>query len=311
MFVDRFIRFLPKNKFKKALEYFNRGEYRKACREFEAYLSRESETHSMQDNEMNRMYAVEAYIEYAKELTTKEKYQEAAQQLEKAIELQPAYADVQYNLGTLYTKIGKNVEARDRFKNALEINPNYFRARIMLAMSYHADRNFQRTLEELDTCLSAAPTFYVDQVKNLIGLVRNDSPIEERLTIFNQLLEEAPSSSQVSKQIALEAIRNGDCDFAISELKKSLSMNPDYPDLHNLIGIAYANKGLIDDAILEFEKALKIHPDYLKARLNLALTLYEKKSNDEAMKHLMMVLKLDPNNELAQNLLRELQPAMT
>jgi len=114
------------------------------------------------------------------------------------------------------------VEARDRFKNALEINPNYFRARVMLAKSYHEDRNFQRTLEELDTCLSAAPTFYVDQVKNLIGLVRNDSPVEERLTIFNQLLEEKPSSAQVSKQIALEAIQNGDCDFALSELKKSL-----------------------------------------------------------------------------------------
>ncbi len=311
MFVERFIRFLPKNNFKKALEYFNKADYRKACREFEAYLSRDSQSQSVQNNEMIRMYMVEAYIEYAKELTPKEQYFEAAQQLEKAINLQPNYADVQYNLGTIYEKIGRNVEARDRFKKALEINPNFFRARIMLAMSYHNDRNFQRTLEELETCLSAVPTFYVEPVKNLIRLVRNDSPVQERQMIFSQLLEEKPSSSQVSKQIAFEAIRNGDCDFALSELKKSLSMNPDYPDLHNLMGIAYANKGLTDDAILEFEKALKIHPDYLKARLNLALTLYEKGANDESMKSLMRVLKLDPKNELAQNLLKELQPAMT
>ena len=30
---------LPRSKLKKALDYFNRGEYRKACREFEAFKS--------------------------------------------------------------------------------------------------------------------------------------------------------------------------------------------------------------------------------------------------------------------------------
>jgi len=59
---------------------------------------------------------------------------------------------------------------------------------------------------------------------------------------------------------------------------------------------------------MEFETALKIHPEYLKARLNLALALYEKGLRDESMTNLEMVLELDPENELAVNLLRELQP---
>jgi Tfp pilus assembly protein PilF len=138
--------------------------------------------------------------------------------------------------------------------------------------------------------------------------VGSESSVEERDKIFHSLLAERPSSSQVSKEIALEAIQNGDHELATRELKKSLSMNPNYPDLHNLLGIAYANMGLIDDALLEFETAIKIHPDYLKARLNVALTLYEKGSRDEAMIHLEKVLQLDPENELAQNLLKELQP---
>ena len=94
----------------------------------------------------------------------------------------------------------------------------------------------------------------------------------------------------------------------MAELKKSISADPNFPDLHNLLGIAYANMGLIDDALLEFETALKIHPEYLKALLNMALTLYEKSSHDEAMIYLERVLKIDPENELAQNLFKELQP---
>ena len=308
MFVNRFVRLLPKSRLKKALAFFNKGEYRKACKEFEYFQPEVASGVAGQDNEMVRMYMVESYIEYAKILSSDGKYRDAAQQLEKALELQPGYADVQYSLGWLYSKLDRSDEARERFEAALEINPKYFRARVMMAKSYMEEGRKEETLDHLDKCLSSSPTFFMDQVKELIDLVKTDSSADEREKIFHSLLAERPSSSQVAKQIALEAIQNGDHEMATRELKRSLSMNPNYPDLHNLLGIAYANMGLVDDALLEFETALKIHPDYLKARLNMALTLYEKGSRDESMIHLEKVLKLDPDNELAQNLLRELQP---
>ena len=308
MFVNRFVRLLPKSRLKKALALFNKGDYRKACKEFEYFQPEIAAGIPGQDHEMVRMYMVESYIEYAKILSSDGQYGEASLQLEKAIELQPGYADVQYSLGSLYEKLGRTREARERFERALEINPKYFRARVMLAKSYLGEQNVEETLAELDHCLSAAPTFFMDQVKELIELLKTGSSAEEMDRIFNSLLAERPSSSQVAKQIALEAIQNGDHELATRELRRSLSMNPNYPDLHNLLGIAYANMGLIDDALLEFETALKIHPDYLKARLNMALTLYEKGTLEEALQHLEQVLRLDPDNELAQNLLKELQP---
>ena len=310
MFVNRFVRLLPKSRLKKALAFFNKGDYRKACKEFEYFQPEVAMGIAGQDHEMVRMYMVESYIEYSKILSSESKYREAANQLEKAIELQPGYADVQYSLGWLYEKMGRTDDAREHFGNALHINPKYLRARVMLAKSFLDEGRNKETLDQLDLCLSASPTFFMDQVKELIELVKSESAADERDKIFHSLLAERPSSSQVAKQIALEAIQNGDHELATRELKRSLSMNPNYPDLHNLLGIAYANMGLIDDALLEFETALKIHPDYLKARLNMALTLYEKGSQEEAMLHLEKVLKLDHDNELAQNLLKELQPVM-
>ena len=310
MFVNRFVRLLPKSRLKKALAFFNKGDYRKACKEFEYFQPEVASGVAGQDHEMVRMYMVESYVEYAKILTVEGKYREAVTQLEKAIDLQPGYADVQYSLGWLYEKLARTDDAREHFETALDINPKYFRARIMLAKSYIDEGRKEESIAQLDLCLSASPTFFMDQVKELIEIVKSESPSDEREKIFHGLLAERPSSSQVAKQIALEAIQNGDHELATRELKRSLSMNPNYPDLHNLLGIAYANMGLIDDALLEFETALKIHPDYLKARLNMALTLYEKGTQEEAMLHLEKVLKLDPDNELAQNLLKELQPVM-
>ncbi len=310
MFIERVFRFLPKSNLKKALGYFNKGDYKRASGEFELYISRGIDGKSKHDQAMIRMYMVESYIMYAKKLFKEDNFEESARQLEKAIELEPRFADILFSLGHLYDKLLRNDESRDYLQRALAINPNYFKARILLARIYHVDGRYQRAMEELETSLSCSPTFYIEQVKTLMEQIRMGSSYDEREGIFLKLLEEKPSSSQVCKQIALEAIQRGEHDVAIAELKKSLSMNPNYPDLHNMLGIAYANKGMMDDAIIEFEKSLKIHPDYIKARLNIALTLYEKGDCEGSSRHCTKVLDLDPNNVLAQNLLRELQPVL-
>ena len=289
MFIDRFVGLLPKNTLKKALAHFNRGDYRRACAEFEAYAAKRSVDQNGQEQEMVRMYMVEAYIGYAKELATAHKYPEAAEQLEKAITVEPGYADVHYSLACLYDEMGKIERVEEKLRTAIGINPNFFKARVMLAKNHSMTGCNEKAVEELSDFLQVAPAFYIEQVKELIRLLRKDSDPEKRESIFHHILEERPSSSQVSKQ---------------------LSMNHDYPDLHNLLGIAYANKGMTDDAVIEFETALKIHPKYLKAHLNIALTLYEKGANEKAMNHLEKVLTLDPENELARNLLNELQPVV-
>ena len=254
------------------------------------------------------MYMAESYIGYAKELKASGRYVEAAEQLEKATDIQPKYADVQYSLAGLYETLGKVDAAVNRLQLALEINPSFFKARVMLARHHTRRAQSEEAREHLSELLHSAPTFCVEQVRELNQLIRTDSEPERQESIFHGLLEEKPTSSQVSKQVSLEAIQNGDYDFAIAELRKAVSMHSDYPDLHNLLGIAYANKGMTDDAVMEFKTALKIHPDYLKAHLNIALTLYEKGAGDEAMHHIERVLKLDPENELARNLRNELQP---
>ena len=64
---------------------------------------------------------------------------------------------------------------------------------------------------------------------------------------------------------------------------------------------------MVDDSIEEFEIALKINPYYSKARLNLALVLYENGRYPEARNNIDAVLKVQPENQLANNLLKELE----
>ena len=307
MFSERVVKLLPGGRVKKALKFFNKGNYRRACDEFEAVLK--SASGDANSSEMAKMYLVESLVEYAKQLASDGKYKLASEKLEKAVSYEPGYADVHYFLATIYEHLGEKEKAVSSFGKALDINPNFFRARIFLARCYFKSGENMRAVDELNVALKVAPNFFVDDVRELIVLVRNNEKKASE-EIFLKLIEEMPSSAQVAKEIAIEALQNGDVDSAIAELKKTLSMNPDYPDLHNLLGIALSNKGMIDDAILEFKTALKIHPDYLKARLNLALSYYEKGAIEETVENLKLVLKLDPGNELAINLMDEVESAL-
>ena len=162
-------------------------------------------------------------------------------------------------------------------------------------------------VQELGATKHCCPNFYRESLDNLVQALRSHGSDEEIDSSYREIIEERPSSAQISRELAIEAIQNGDCGEAIRELKKAIALKPDYPDLHNFLGIAYGNTGMVDDAVHEFEIALKINPYYLKARLNLALLYYENNRFGEAQAQLDEVLAVQPNNQLANNLLNELR----
>jgi Flp pilus assembly protein TadD len=107
-------------------------------------------------------------------------------------------------------------------------------------------------------------------------------------------------------EVARGALRSGDNTLAIRELKKLLALHPNFPDLHNLLGIAYDNEEMTDDAIEEFEQALRLKRDYLDARLNLGLALFERGRDAEAEAHLRRVEAQQPGHQLAHSVLSQI-----
>jgi tetratricopeptide (TPR) repeat protein len=192
------------------------------------------------------------------------------------------------------------------FRNSLEINNKFFRSRVYVSMISQQMGDRETAVREALDAKQSCPNFYRENLDALVLALRAGSD-DEIARLYSELIEERPSSAQISKELAVEAIQEGNTEEAIRELKKAIALKPDYPDLHNFLGIAYGNNGMVDDAVHEFEISLKINPYYLKARLNLALLYYENSRYDEAQAQLDLVLKVQPDNQLANNLLHELR----
>jgi Flp pilus assembly protein TadD len=306
MFLKRLFNFIPKSEFSKALGLFNSGQHRKALRKFEE-LREMSERHADVDKSTLDLYTCEAHVALAKEYAAMGNLDDAIKEMRCAVDIKPMFADLHYLLGRYCGEKRRLDEAEKSFRASLDVNNKFFRARVHLAFVLYQQGQVGDAAAELTASKLSCPNFYRDSLDDLIHLLRASAPSDESDSIFHELLEERPSSAQISKELAIEAIQNGDNEEAIRELKKSIALKPDYPDLHNYLGIAYGNNGMVDDAVQEFEIALKINPHYLKARLNLALLYYENDRFAEAQAQLDEVLAIQPDNQLANNLLSELK----
>jgi tetratricopeptide (TPR) repeat protein len=71
---------------------------------------------------------------------------------------------------------------------------------------------------------------------------------------------------------------------------------PETSQIHNDLGIAYAERGLLDAAIAEFRRALDLDPDSAQTHWHLGAALAQRGAFDEAEAHLRTSVQRDPTN---------------
>jgi Tfp pilus assembly protein PilF len=305
MFLKRLFAFIPKDEFSKALSMFNSGDHRKALAKFEEMRNLATEAGEV-DRATLDLYTCEAHVALSQERLQAGDIAGALSEMEAAVAIKPQFADLHYKLGMIYANEQRWEESAGSFRASLDINNKFFRARVCLSMVLRAAGQSDAAIREASDARTSCPNFYRESLDNLVVALRTDDT-ESAERLYAEMVEERPSSAQISKELAIEAIQNGNSDEAVRELKKAIAIKPDYPDLHNYLGIAYGNQGMVDDAVHEFEIALKINPYYSKARLNLALVYYENNRFEEAQAQIDQVLSVQPDNQLANNLQQELK----
>jgi tetratricopeptide (TPR) repeat protein len=82
---------------------------------------------------------------------------EAVSELEKAVSLCPAFADLRTRLGVLYRDTGDLKRAREQFDTAVAANPRFLQARILLGVLHLSAGNNDQAIVEFDQVLELDP----------------------------------------------------------------------------------------------------------------------------------------------------------
>lgn len=301
MFLKKLFQLMPSDPFSRGLDHFNRGELAQAVECFSPLLDDPDEG----VRNKARLYCCEAHLQLGDRYSDADG-RRALGHYELARELQPDFADIHYKAGMLYLRAAERLEAEEAFRQALDINPRYFSAHLALCEVLLRDERVEEAEQELERLLENAPALFRDKISELLQACRSRA-LSGCVGLVSSIRELSPSRREVMRQSALDALHAGQPARAVEALQEVLRETDRYPDLHHLMGLAYAGMEQHDEAIAAFERALAIHPGYRKARINLALAFLELERFAEAREQLQWVLDREPNHPLALSAMQEIQ----
>jgi tetratricopeptide (TPR) repeat protein len=158
------------------------------------------------------------------------KYEAAAKQFMKVLDINPNDDVAHDNLGSALRGMGKTKEAIEEFEKAKSINP------------------------ENETTHNNLGTAFYDQGRFA------DAAVE-----FNEALRINPKNDFARINLGITYSDMGRTDDAIKELEKA----PNSTDAHTHLGNIYYKRGMMKEAKREFKQALKLDPKNDIARDNL------------------------------------------
>jgi tetratricopeptide (TPR) repeat protein len=246
-----------------------------------------------------------------------------------------SFNEAYYNAGLAYQRCKKNTEARGLFKQVLDKDPKFHRAKVQLALYAYSDSGEKDLDTAINTIREAA---VVDaQFKNVEALVdlgmlyiKRNNKVEDQdgktdllrakrfiqsamalddgyMPAFNQLailyLEMAKDAAGRDSKRKMGAsnskVRKVDTqalDLAAVVCSQAIRKNAKYAAIHNTAGMIQVELGNLNGAVQEFNSARTLDPAFYEAQMNYAAVNLTFRGFQQAEQAYRKAIDIRPND---------------
>ncbi|MBC8283407.1 MAG: tetratricopeptide repeat protein [Nitrospinae bacterium] len=221
-------------------------------------------------------------------------YDQAIEEFQQALKINPNYFFGLNNLGNIYGKQRKYEEAIPYFKKALDQKSDYSPAHYNIARAYHLIGKRQEAIEAYRKAIQYNP-YFEQAFYNLAYLAMELSSFDEAIENFNKFLKMQPNHSRAHFGLGNAMMMKGQLDLAMQEYRISGKLDPTFAlPYMNMANILMQTKN-IPAAIENYQKALQIKPDMAAIHLSLGMIYYQFMNDaPKALGYLKESLRLSP-----------------
>jgi tetratricopeptide (TPR) repeat protein len=186
----------------------------------------------------------------------------------------------------------KYQEAIEEYDKALEIDPNNINLCIEKGDSLYNLKKYDLAIEEYDKVLKINqndPGAHFQRGRVLSKLKKYKEAIEE----YNKVLELDPKDSHAHNNKGTSLDELGDIDGALKEYDKALAITPNLVSAHYNKGNIFLKTQKYQEAIEEYDQAIKTDPNYAAAHFNKSIALKKLGKNEESDQEFNIVANIN------------------
>jgi len=200
-----------------------------------------------------------------------------------------------------------NVQARQMFEKAITLDPSYAEAYVMLGATYHIEWTEQwsddpQSLERASALAQKAVALdnslpYAHVILSIVHLLKGQ--YEQAIAEAEWTITLAPNYANAYALVGAILNSVGRPEEAIGMAEKAMRLDPRYLFFHlPVLGQAYLLTGRYEEAVDVLKRAVTLNLNYLPIHTLLAVVYNELDREAEARAEAAAVLRLNPNYSL-------------
>ena len=184
-------------------------------------------------------------------------------------------------------------EAREHFDKAIELDPDFAQAYLYRSFDYTSDEDLKSHLKQavaLMDKVSEGERLLIKQAKAYYL----DNNLGERFELRKQLAQKFPRDKRMRNLLGAEHSSRDEDAKAIAELEAAIALDKDYPPPYNSLGYAYREIGEYEKAEQAFKDYIRLIPEEPNPYDSMA-DLYMKMGRfEDAIENYQKSVELDP-----------------
>jgi tetratricopeptide (TPR) repeat protein len=215
----------------------------------------------------NRRAAAERLYSQGLGMLSRDDFARALNYFEKAVEIDPNYAEAWYQAGFSYGMLGRHQDALKASRQAARLRPEWAAAFVNIGASSYALGQFKDAAEAYRqaTKLDAnnADAHYA------LGLSFNKlNRADEEILAYKRAVALKPDHAGAFEQLGLAYFKQKRFAESISAFEQLKTYKPD-AKTYNYLGESYLELDKAEESVEAFNNAVGYNPDFDKARYNL------------------------------------------
>jgi protein O-GlcNAc transferase len=211
-----------------------------------------------------------------------------------AVRLRADDPDSHNLLGIQLLDRGRPADAVGCFEKAIEIDPGFAEAHFNLGLALRNQGNPSAAIGCLQDALRLKADFF--QALFVLGNILLDfGDMAQASACYRRVIAMAPDFAEAHYNLGNAARAQGDGRQAAACYRRALVIRPDFPEALNNLGLTFKEEDKLEEAVHCYRQALAVRPAMAEAHYNMGIARQLAGQFQTAQAHYQEALNHDPN----------------